>query len=169
MGRHPRRRGRSQRDHSTSSEVTPDYEIGYRRPPGHGRFKPGQSGNPKGRPKGTRNVRSVVEGMLNQRVTVREGDRTRLLSKLEGVVLTMVNKALQGDVKTQAALFQLIRSVGMTEEMPEPTTTKPVTAHDDEIIADFLRRNTASTEDLAAPENDIDNRQNTPLRKEMKP
>ena len=57
----------------------------------------------------------------------------------------------------------------MTEEMPEPTTTKPVTAHDDEIIADFLRRNTASTEDLAAPENDIDNRQNTPLRKEMKP
>ena len=96
-------------------------------------------------------MRTVVEEVLNQRITIREGDRTRSLPKLDGVVLTMVNKALQGDVKTQTALFALFRSLGMTGEMPEPTSTEPVTAHDGEIIADFLRRHGASTDNAAAP------------------
>ena len=114
----------SQRDHGQSSETPPDYEIGYGRPPVHSRFKPGQSGNPKGRPKGHRNVRTVVEEALNKRITIREGDRTRSLSKLDGVVLTIVNKALQGDAKAQTALIALLRSLGMTAEVPEPTSNR---------------------------------------------
>ena len=81
----------------------------------------------------------------------------------------MLNKALQGDVKTQIALFGLLRSLGMIGEEPEPTSTEPVTAHDDEIIADFLRRNRTSTENSAAPENEIGNRHNTHPSKETKP
>jgi DNA modification methylase len=111
----------------------------------------------------------LVEQALNKRIKVREDGRTRSLSKFEALVLTMLNKALQGDVKTQIALFGLLRSFGMIGEEPEPTSTEPVTAHDGEIIADFLRRNSASTEDSAAPENKIDNRQNTPPSKEKKP
>ena len=162
MAKHPRLPKSSQRDHDQSLEAVPDYEIGFRRPPVRRRFKPGQTGNPKGRPKGRRKVRTVVEEALNQRITIREGDRTRSLPKLDGVVLTMVNKALQGDAKALTALIQLIRSVGMTEEMPEPTSTEPVTAHDGEIIADFLRRHGTSTNNAAAAdENAIDNRQST--------
>jgi len=37
-----------------------DYEVGYGRPPVHARFRPGQSGNPKGRPKGSRNKRTAM-------------------------------------------------------------------------------------------------------------
>jgi hypothetical protein len=170
MAKHPRLPKTSQRDHDQSSEAPPDYEIGFRRPPLHRRFKLGQSGNPKGRPKRRRNVRTVVEEALNQRISIREGDRTRSLPKLDGVVLTMVNKALQGDAKAQTALIQLIRSVGMTEEMPEPTSTEPVTAHDGEIIADFLRRHGASMNNAAASdENATDNRENTPPGKGTKP
>jgi hypothetical protein len=170
MAKHPRIPKTSQRDHDQTSEATPDYEIGFRQPPVHRRFKPGQTGNPKGRPKGRRKVRTVVEEALNKRITIREGDRTRSLPKLDGVVLTMVNKALQGDAKALTALIQLIRSLGMTEEIPEPTSTEPVTAHDDEIIADFLRRHGASTNNTAASdENAPNNRQSTPPGKETKP
>ncbi len=169
MAKRPRLPKVSQNDHGQSSAAPPGYAIGRGRPPLHSRFKPGQCGNPKGRRKGARNKRTVVEQALNKQIKVREDGRTRSLSKFEALVLTMVNKALQGDVKTQIALFGLLRSFGMIGEEPEPTSTEPVTAHDGEIIADFLRRNSASTEDSAAPENEIDNRQNTPPSKEKKP
>ena len=47
-----------------------DYEIGYGRPPKSTRFKPGQSGNPKGRKKGSKNTYSILRDILNQKVTV---------------------------------------------------------------------------------------------------
>ena len=70
------------------------YSVGYGKPPAHTQFKPGQSGNPKGRRKGPRNVRTVVEEALNQRIRIKEGDRIRSLTKLDGVILTMVTAAL---------------------------------------------------------------------------
>ena len=168
MAKRPRLPTASRSDHAQSSEAPPTYEIGRGRPPVHSRFKPGQSGNPQGRRKGARNKRTVVEQALNKRITIREDGRKRSLSKFEVLVLTMLNKALQGDVKTQIALFGLLRSFGMIGEEPEPTATEPVTAHDDEIIADFLRRHGASTENAATPKNPDDNPQSTHPDKEPK-
>ncbi len=88
MAKHGRLPTKSQGDHSRSSQAAPDYEIGYGRPPVQSRFKPGKSGNLKGRPKGRPNVRTVVEEALNQRIVIREGERTRSVSKLKGLVLT---------------------------------------------------------------------------------
>ncbi len=140
MAKHRRLPKKFQGDHSRSSQAAPDYEIGYGRPPVQSRFKPGKSGNLKGRPKGRPNVRTVVEEALNQRIVIREGERTRSVSKLKGLVLTILNKSLHGDTKTLTAFISLLRSLGMTGEMPEPTSTEPVTDHDADIIADFLRR-----------------------------
>ena len=114
--------------------------VGYGRPPVHSRFKPGQSGNSKGRRKGQRNVRTVVDGELNQRITVREGNRTRSLTKLDAFIVTLVNAALKGDAKAWASLINLLRSLGMTGEPPAANDQKPFTADDESIIADFLRR-----------------------------
>ena len=114
--------------------------VGYGRPPVHSRFKPGQSGNPKGRRKGQRNVRTVVDGELNQRITVREGNRTRSLTKLDAFVVTLVNAALKGDAKASASLITLLRSLGLTGEPPAANDQKPLTADDEGLIADFLRR-----------------------------
>ena len=168
MVKHPRLPKKPQPNDNHPSEVKRDYEVGYGRPPEHSRFKPGKSGNTKGRPKGRRNVRTVVEDVLSQRITIREGDRTRSLSKLDGVVLTVVNKALHGDVKMLPPLISLLRSVGLINEVTEPTSTEPVTANDSEIIADFLRRHGTSTENVTSPENETNNGQNTPPRKETK-
>jgi Family of unknown function (DUF5681) len=121
-----------------SSHTSP---VGYGRPPVHTQFKKGQSGNPKGRRKGQRNVHTVVDEALSQRITIREGNRTRSVTKLDAVILTMVSAALKGDTKAQAQLITLLRSLGMTGEPPEAPTQEPFTADDQGLIADYFRRN----------------------------
>ena len=115
--------------------------VGYGNPPVRTRFKPGQSGNPKGRRKDQRNVHTVVDEALSQRITIREGNRTRSVTKLDAVILTMVSAALKGDTKAQAQLITLLRSLGMTGEPPEAPTQEPFTADDQGLIADYFRRN----------------------------
>jgi hypothetical protein len=130
----------SDQSHAPKPNGAQTFSVGYGRPPVHSRFQPGQSGNPKGRRKGQRNVRTVVDGELSQRIKVREGNRTRSLTKLDGFVVTLVNAALKGDAKAWASLINLLRSLGMTGEPPVATDQKPYTADDESIIADFLRR-----------------------------
>lgn len=49
----------------------PSYSVGYGKPPAHSRFQPGQSGNPKGKKKGAKSFKTVVGGILNEKVAVR--------------------------------------------------------------------------------------------------
>src|SRR5260370_31334050 len=58
-----------------------DYEVGYGKPPLHTRFKKGQSGNPRGRPRGAKNFTSLVSDALDQRVVVTENGKRREISK----------------------------------------------------------------------------------------
>jgi hypothetical protein len=87
----------------------PDYTVGYGRPPKASQFKPGQSGNPKGRPKGSKNLSAVLQKVLSQRLPIREGNKRRTVSTLEAVVLKHVSKALQGENRAIHSLLQLIR------------------------------------------------------------
>jgi hypothetical protein len=82
--------------HNAPQAVAPDaigqaadrepYAVGYGRPPLHSRFKPGQSGNPKGRAKGSRNLRTILKQVSNEQIQIREGDRTRRMSMMEALV-----------------------------------------------------------------------------------
>ena len=95
------------------------YEIGYCKPPKHTRFKTGQSGNPQGRPRGQRNFGTAVRDAANRKITMREGDRTRNVSKMDGIIEVTLNKALQGDFKAVATFIQFARCAGLTDEKPE--------------------------------------------------
>jgi hypothetical protein len=90
-----------------------DYKVGYRRPPEHTRFKKGQSGNPQGRPKGAKDLGSVFQRMLGEIVTVREGDRTRSMSKVEAMLQTLMLKALKGEARAIAQVLALTREQGL--------------------------------------------------------
>jgi hypothetical protein len=142
--------------------------VGYGRPPAHSRFKPGQCGNPKGRPKGQRNLRTVLEDTLKQRVKVREGDRVRTLTKLDSFILNVVNKSIQGDAKSQNTLVILMRSVGTLAELPVASRHEPVTTHDTELVLDFLRRHTPNAGDANSSDDTTDHENTVQPKKEPK-
>jgi Family of unknown function (DUF5681) len=81
-----------------------DDRVGYRNPPKHSQFQKGRSGNPKGRPKGTRNLKTELHAELAEQILVREGDRTKKVTKLRAMVKALLAKALKGDVRAIAQI-----------------------------------------------------------------
>lgn len=84
------------------------YDIGYRRPPTKTQFKKGDSGNPKGRPKGSKNVRTVLEQELAKPITITENGRKKTVPRLDAIVKRMVTEALQGDQKSRNTIFRML-------------------------------------------------------------
>jgi len=107
--------------------------VGYGKPPEATRFKPGQSGNPRGRPKGSRNLATDLAAELGEQITVREAGRPRRISKQRALIKSLMVKGLQGDVRATAAVLSLYARV--IAEPPEDET-RPL--EEDELV--ILRR-----------------------------
>jgi hypothetical protein len=84
-----------------------EYEIGYRKPPRSTRFKPGQSGNPKGRPRGAKNLLTLIDEELSSKVAVTEGGKRSVLPKRAVIAKQLVKKAAEGDPRTLQMLLKL--------------------------------------------------------------
>src|SRR5215212_9480086 len=84
-----------------------DYEVGYGRPPTHSRFRLGESGNPAGRRKGVRNLKTDVLRTLGAPIKVKEGGRTRIRSTQEGALMLLREQALRGDARATKLLLDL--------------------------------------------------------------
>ena len=86
-----------ERDGLPSSDTEPaQHEVGYGRPPRGHQFKPGQSGNPKGRPKGAKSEASIWQTRLNEKIEVREGGRVRKITVREAIVLRCIDRCPEG-------------------------------------------------------------------------
>lgn len=119
------------------ADSDPGYEVGYGRPPLATRFRPGQSGNPQGRPKGRRNLATALNAELNTRVTIQENGRKRTITKLQAAVKQLVNKAASGDPRSMQLLLGLTRAVeDATGGVPEPLSREA----DQQVKRDMLRR-----------------------------
>ena len=84
------------------------YEVGYRKPPKHTRFKEGRSGNPKGRPKGTRNLKTDLAEELQERILLREGGREIRITKQRAMVKSQLAKAIKGDTRASTLMLDLV-------------------------------------------------------------
>jgi hypothetical protein len=95
-------------------DETPDKaksaNVGYGQPPERTRFKPGQSGNPRGRPKGASNMATVLERTLKEKVIVIENGKRKTVTKLEAAVKQLANQAASGQLKAMQLLTTLVRS-----------------------------------------------------------
>ncbi|MGE4173791.1 MAG: DUF5681 domain-containing protein [Methylocystis sp.] len=92
-----------------SSPRNGEYSVGYGRPPQHTRFRPGRSGNPKGRPKGSKNFHTVFAEELAQSVTLIENGKRKKMPKARALVKQSINKALGNDPRATAIVFDQIR------------------------------------------------------------
>ena len=92
---------RSERNFEDSREdEREERRVGYGRPPVATQFRQGVSGNPRGRPKGTRNFATVVAATLGERLTITENGRRKRITKLDAVVKQLVNRAAGGEARS---------------------------------------------------------------------
>jgi Family of unknown function (DUF5681) len=133
----PRSRTRQKSDDAQPRGVS---DVGYKKPPLHTRFRPGRSGNPNGRPKHSRNLKTVIQQTLTERIVVREGEKTRGISKIEGVVLRQIESALKGNDRAALATLKIAAQVGLLEESAPTTEAVTLTAAEQQIIDEALQK-----------------------------
>jgi len=102
-------------DSEVKRQPTGDYGVGYCRPPEGTRFTKGRSGNPKGRPKGTKNIATYLDEILQERIPVRVGGKTKKMSKVQAMLHSVMLKAMNGDPKALASIITLARTSGLLE------------------------------------------------------
>ena len=95
--------------------------VGYGRPPVAKQFKPGQSGNPRGRKKGVKNVATIFNEALYRPVKIRTTGGVRTLPKIEAIVEVIMNKALAGDTAAVSRIVELAHKLGGFEFLANST------------------------------------------------
>ncbi len=93
---------------TTARSADDDDDVGYKKPPKRTQFKPGKSGNPRGRPKGTKNLKTDLAEALAEKVIVREGNAPRQVSKQRALVMSHLNRAIKGDARSAALITSLM-------------------------------------------------------------
>jgi hypothetical protein len=129
------------RDRSTE-ETGPNpasSEVGYGRPPQAYQFKPGQCGNPQGRPKGSKNETTILNGILNRKVDIRQGGKSRKITVLEAILTRITEDALKGNTKSAAFLFNRVAGIKADEASPEAELSA-----DDRAVLDAFTQEIAS-------------------------
>ena len=116
-----------------------DYEVGYRKPPGHTRFKKGQSGNPKGRPAGAKNLSTVLSEALNEPVVVTENGGHRKITKRQAIITQLVNRSATADLRAIKILLDMLRDIE-SQTVPASPETAAFTAADEKVIEQLRAR-----------------------------
>jgi len=119
------------------------YTVGYGKPPPETRFRPGVSGNPKGRPKGSKNLSTIIQQELEAEILITEGGRQSKVTKREALVKTIIAKGLGGDIKAANAVLQLDSLSEEREAAQKPIET--ITDEDQDILKAYKNRLDAST------------------------
>src|SRR5262245_47995215 len=120
------------------------YKVGYKRPPVSTRFKPGCSGNPKGRPKGQRNFKTIIAEALNAPVLVREGEKKRRVKKAEAIVLRQLDSAMKGDGRATETVIKLMKHMGLLDPDQPAAEVPQLSSAEESIFAEIVEQRTRS-------------------------
>jgi Family of unknown function (DUF5681) len=113
--------------------------VGYGRPPVATRFKPGTSGNPKGRPKGCKNLKTLIREAMTASIAIQEGEKTRRVSRLEGVVLRQLQSALRGSDKAAMAVVKMALQLGFLQDSGEAGEVA-LSRDEEQILSELIAR-----------------------------
>lgn len=118
------------------------YKVGYKRPPKATQFAPGRSGNPKGRPRGSKNWSTIMSEAASRRRTIGMGGKKVRMSGSEAVAEQMVINAIKGCAKARRDFLNEMRFERQREAPPaaETATPEPLSANDEKLLMDFFER-----------------------------
>ncbi|MGB7189863.1 MAG: DUF5681 domain-containing protein [Acidobacteriaceae bacterium] len=123
---------------SKEGSQTGEYEVGFKKPPKHTRFRGGVSGNPQGRPKGAKSVSGVLAKLCREQITVTINGKTRSLSSLDALLLRLRANALSGDAKASREFFNLLRL--FPKPMETVTVSSATSERDEAALKSFIER-----------------------------
>jgi hypothetical protein len=95
------------------------YEVGYGKPPKEHQFKPGQTGNPKGRKKKAKrlpDIATALDAVLSRRMTINDNGQTRTADVLEAMILNLLAAAARGNFRALQTFVKLVQTFPPTEE-----------------------------------------------------
>jgi hypothetical protein len=132
-----------------------EYRVGPGRPPKEYQFKPGQSGNPQGARRKPRaialDLKALFERALSAKVTLRQGEKEKIISKAAAGVEQLVNQFAKGDRHARRDLLMLAQTLGVDLVAGQGDIGEAVaaalSANDEALLADYVRRH-RSQDDL---------------------
>jgi Family of unknown function (DUF5681) len=123
-----------------ANESGVDYAVGYRRPPRQTRFRKGASGNPNGRPRGARNLATLLDQTLRERIAITENGKRRKVTKLAAALKQLVNRALAGDLRAMRLLLDRVQVLESRAHPGAPEDAAALEQADHELIRDLRAR-----------------------------
>lgn len=123
-----------------SIEGVTDKRVGFGQPPINHQFPKGKSGNPRGRPKGSRNRKSILESAaLEKVVATKKGKKTRI-SKYDAIIQSHLNQALNGNANSTKIVLNEIEKTGALSDEDERTVSevRPLSKSEEDILALML-------------------------------
>lgn len=124
-----------------SDKPDADYEVGYKKPPSRTQFKPGRSGNPKGRPKNARGLKTDLRAELITKMKIRMNGEDVSGTKQQLMLRTLSARAASGDVQATRILIDLVMQVFGPED--HVTGPKRLSALDQQVLDQLLARTAA--------------------------
>jgi hypothetical protein len=115
-----------------------DYQVGYGKPPRHTQFAKGQSGNPRGRPSGSKNLATLVSEALNEMVIVTEDGGRRKITKREAMIKQLVNRSAKADWRAIKILLDILREI--ESKTPSETVENSFSAADEQVLEQIKAR-----------------------------
>jgi Family of unknown function (DUF5681) len=151
-----RRRKRSNAPLSLKTDPSDqDYRVGPGRPPKEYRWKPGQSGNPKGaRPKPRSivpDLKALFERALTGKVTLRQGEQEKIITKAAAGIEQLVNQFAKGDRHARRDVLVLAERLGVDlvpgqgDALAQSVATA-LSANDEALLADLVQRKTVQAD-----------------------
>jgi hypothetical protein len=130
-----------------------DEGVGYKRPPKSGQFKPGRSGNPRGRPRGVADFKTDLAAEMRERITLRDKNgRSRSVTKQRALIKLLFSSALQNEKSAITALLACMRYFGT--DSSEGHVTETANLEDLDTIKDYVERTEARLKHAKDPSNE---------------
>lgn len=135
-----------------------DYEVGYGRPPKATRFKPGQSGNPKGRKRKPRSLKDEMRSIMKKPIAIKENGQTKRMPLQKVTLRSVAKKAAQGDLRAASFVINLMNSEEADKtDILDAKSLSP----EDQKLFDEMMQELDSSDGSAAIQEDLNEQEQT--------